>query len=175
VRERLEEELRAILRARSVRLRDDPEGGSTVPGVISCEVAGRALEGRPRLEAVFDPSRPVDARARQMLAAGAHVAGLLLEIERANGRWPLACARTYGEADGAAPLIGSSLPIRVLRDRIERVAATDFTVLVEGASSPQPHSSSIEIFRQAALDGGERTVAGAGEDGAAGNWRARCS
>jgi transcriptional regulator with PAS, ATPase and Fis domain len=134
VRERFEEELRTILRARSVRLRDDPEGGSAVPGVISCEVAGRALEGRPRLEAVFDPGRPVDARARQMLTAGAHVAGLLLEIERANGRWPLACARTYGEADGAAPLIGSSLPIRALRDRIERVAATDFTILIEGES-----------------------------------------
>src|SRR4029453_12092871 len=30
--------------------------------------------------------------------------------------------------------IGSSLPIRVLRDRLERVAATDFTVLIEGES-----------------------------------------
>jgi two-component system NtrC family response regulator len=44
----------------------------------------------------------------------------------------LSCARA--RADGAAPIIGSSLPIRTVRDRIERVAATDFTVLIEGES-----------------------------------------
>jgi DNA-binding NtrC family response regulator len=81
---------------------------------------------------VFEPTRPADDRARQMLAAGAQVAGLLLEMERANGRWPLASARS--RSDGAAPLIGSSLGIRTVRDRIERVAATDFTVLIEGPS-----------------------------------------
>ena len=47
---------------------------------------------------------------------------------------------------GAAPLIGSSLAIRTVRDRIERVAATDFTVLVEGGSGPQPHSDFIDVF-----------------------------
>ena len=36
--------------------------------------------------------------------------------------------------DGAAPLIGSSRAIKTLRERIERVAATDFTILVEGES-----------------------------------------
>jgi transcriptional regulator with PAS, ATPase and Fis domain len=36
--------------------------------------------------------------------------------------------------DGAAPLIGSSQVMRAVRDRIERVAPTDFTVLVEGES-----------------------------------------
>jgi len=134
VRERFEEELRTIVRAKSVKLRDDGDADSAAPGVISCDLPGRVFEGRPRLEAVFDPARPIDPRARQMLSAGAHVAGLLLEIERAHGRWPLACAHSHGEADGAAPLIGSSLPIRMLRDRIERVAATDFTILIEGES-----------------------------------------
>jgi transcriptional regulator with PAS, ATPase and Fis domain len=37
-------------------------------------------------------------------------------------------------SDGAAPLIGSSAGMRAVRDRIERVAATDFTVLIEGES-----------------------------------------
>jgi Nif-specific regulatory protein len=36
--------------------------------------------------------------------------------------------------DGAAPLIGHAATIRLLRQQIERVAATDFTVLVEGES-----------------------------------------
>lgn len=134
VRERFEEDLRTIVRAKSVRLRDDADGGNAAAGVISCDLPGRLVESRPRLEAVFDPARPIDPRARQMLAAGAHVAGLLVEIERAHGRWPLACARSQGDADGAAPLIGASHPMRVLRDRIERVAATDFTVLIEGES-----------------------------------------
>jgi transcriptional regulator with PAS, ATPase and Fis domain len=131
VRERFEEELRVFVRASSVVFRED--GVATErPNVISCEVPGSPAEGRPHLEAVFDPARPPDDRARQMLAAAAQVAGLLLEIERANGRWPLACARS--RTDGAAPLIGSSHCIRVVRDRIERVAATDFTVLIEGES-----------------------------------------
>jgi transcriptional regulator with PAS, ATPase and Fis domain len=36
--------------------------------------------------------------------------------------------------DGAAPLIGSSAVMRAVRDHIERVAPTDFTVLIEGES-----------------------------------------
>ncbi len=131
VRERFEEDLRALVRAKSVTFRQDGED-SQRPNVVSYELPGSPVEGRSRLEAVFDPACAVDDRARQMLAAGAQVAGLLLEIERAHGRWPLACARS--RSDGAAPLIGSSLPIRVVRDRIERVAATDFTVLIEGES-----------------------------------------
>src|SRR5262245_55871874 len=36
--------------------------------------------------------------------------------------------------DGAAALIGSSTLMRSVRERIERVAATDFTVLIDGES-----------------------------------------
>ena len=36
--------------------------------------------------------------------------------------------------DGAAPLIGSSAVMRAVRDRIERVAATDFITLIDGES-----------------------------------------
>jgi transcriptional regulator with PAS, ATPase and Fis domain len=131
VRERFEEDLRALVRAASVTFRQDAVA-TTRPNVVSYDVPGAVSDGRSRLEAVFDPLRPADDRARQMLAAGAQIAGLLLEIERANGRWPLACARS--RTDGAAPIIGSSLAIRLVRDRIERVAATDFTVLIEGES-----------------------------------------
>jgi len=63
-----------------------------------------------------------------MLAAAAHVAGLLLEIERANGRRPLESARS--RSDGAGPLIGSSLAIRLVREshrarRINRFHSAD--------------------------------------------------
>jgi two-component system, NtrC family, response regulator HydG len=44
----------------------------------------------------------------------------------------LACAKS--RTDGAAPLIGSGRAIRLVRERIERVAATDFTALIEGES-----------------------------------------
>ena len=143
VRERFEEDLRSLVRARSVTFRHDTDDTER-PNVVSFDLPGSPLEGRSRLEAEFDPSHPVDDRARQMLAAGAHVAGFLLEIERANGRWPLGCARS--RTDGAAPLIGSSVAIRRVRDRIERVAATDFTALIEGGIGPEPHSGFIEVF-----------------------------
>lgn len=42
-------------------------------------------------------------------------------------------------------LIGSSHGIRAVRDHIERVATTDFTVLIEGGSGPQPHPGFIEV------------------------------
>jgi DNA-binding NtrC family response regulator len=68
---------------------------------------------------------------------------LLLEVERAQGR---NLFRVKPAGDGAAPLIGSSRAMKTLRDRIERVAATDFTVLIEGASGPQPHPNFIGLF-----------------------------
>ena len=78
----------------------------------------------------------------QMLECGAQIAALLLEMERVQGR-PSLAARS--KADGAAPLIGSSAAIRAVRERIERLAATDFTVLIEGGFGPQPHPSFIEV------------------------------
>jgi hypothetical protein len=59
----------------------------------------------------------------------AHLAALLLEIERAHGR-PPQFARLR---DGAAPIIGSSQAIRLVRHRIEQAAAVDYTVLIEGS------------------------------------------
>ena len=53
---------------------------------------------------------------------------MVLELERALGRGRFASLNR--STDGAAPLIGSSEAIRRVRERIERVAATDFTVLI---------------------------------------------
>jgi hypothetical protein len=43
-------------------------------------------------------------------------------------------------------------------------AATDFTILIEGAIGPQPHPNFIEVFGEAALGRGEGEVERAGED-----------
>ena len=129
-RERFEQELRSLARARSVSVRDDGSGRG--PGA-SVEVVVPALgaQSRARLEVAFEPGRVLDDWTRQLLDAGAHVAALLIELERLQARSGFPCR---SRADGAAPLIGSSHTMRTLRQRIERVAATDFTVLVEGES-----------------------------------------
>ena len=126
-RERFEQELRELARARSVALRD--EGGGAANG-LCVEVPGMGVESRARLELAFEPGRTPDEWTHQLLETAAHVAALLLEVERTRARYAFARPHT----DGAAPLIGSSHAIRTLRERIERVAATDFTVLVEGES-----------------------------------------
>src|SRR3954468_22887765 len=131
VRERFEETLRAFLGATSVTFCEEGDVPER-PHIVSCELPALPMDGHPCLVAVFDSKRPVDDRSRQMLASASQVAGLLMELERASGRWPLSSSR--GRPDGAAPLIGSSLPIRAVRERIERVASTDFTILIEGES-----------------------------------------
>lgn len=132
VRERFEEEVRSLLNANAIVLRDERDARVPPPGTVVLEVPGPPCEPRQRIEVTFDPGRKIDPRARQVLSSAASIAGLLMEIERTHGRWPLACART--RADGAAPLIGTSREIRLVRQRIEKVAVTDFTVLIEGES-----------------------------------------
>jgi hypothetical protein len=129
VRERFEEELRVLVRARSIALRDEPDAPG--PHVMCFDVPSGAVHHRGRIEADFDAGRRLDGWTCQVLEGATHVAAMILELERAGGRLS---AAARGRADGAAPLIGSSSGIRAVRDRIERVAATDFTVLIEGAS-----------------------------------------
>src|SRR5262249_54081249 len=64
------------------------------------------------------------------------VAALVLTIDRAqrSGQLGPGGVSMAARRDGAAPIVGSSDGIRAVRDRMERVAATDFTVLIEGES-----------------------------------------
>jgi len=78
------------------------------------------------LEVSISPGFALDTWDRQALRQAARVVGLL--IASRNQAAPPA-----GQPpEPAAPLVGSSAPMRRLRERIERVAATDFTVLIEG-------------------------------------------
>ena len=129
LRARFEEELRALVRARSVVVRDCPADLTPSPDAVSFDVPAAPWAMPARLEAVFEPAHPVGEWQRRTLSVAAHVASLLVQIEQASGRWG-----RPRRADGAAPLIGSSAPIRMVRERIERVAVTDFTVLIEGES-----------------------------------------
>jgi transcriptional regulator with PAS, ATPase and Fis domain len=85
--------------------------------------------GQPLALEVDLADRPPDPWDRQLMDTAAHLAALALAADR--GRSPRAQARA---TTGAAPLIGSSPVMRALRDRIERVAVSDFTVLIEGES-----------------------------------------
>ncbi len=85
------------------------------------------------LEASFPGERGVDEWTCQMLETAANLTGLLLDAQR---RARHSDHLTSGSGDGAAPLIGASQVMQGLRERVERVATTDFTVLIEGSICP---------------------------------------
>jgi hypothetical protein len=72
---------------------------------VCVEVPGYGPESRARLEVTFEPGRTPDGWTRQLLEVGAHIAALLLEVERAQARF---LSRVKPAVDGAAPLIGSA-------------------------------------------------------------------
>jgi two-component system response regulator HydG len=87
--------------------------------------------GDPRVQAVLEastgPDRCLNDRDRALLSAAAELGGLVLEAARSRPR-----LRSSGQQPPS--LIGSTPVMAVLRERVERVAATDFTVLIEGES-----------------------------------------
>jgi DNA-binding NtrC family response regulator len=129
-----EEQLRQLLSMRSVRLREVPARyharlvtptrtvDSIVLGVPTADPRIQAV-----LEASFEPGRPLEEADFEVLTSAAHLGGLVLEATRTR-------ALARGVCDGAAPLIGSTAVMQALRDRVERVALTDFTVLIDGES-----------------------------------------
>jgi DNA-binding NtrC family response regulator len=105
------------------------------PESVAFEVPTADPSAQGLLEVTFEPGRLGDWDF-QILESAAHLAALVLEIERSRvqlaraGLWTSSRARR----DAAAPLIGSTQVMHHLRSGIERVAATDFTVLLEGES-----------------------------------------
>ncbi|MBM3777242.1 MAG: sigma-54-dependent Fis family transcriptional regulator [Acidimicrobiia bacterium] len=134
-----EEALREVLPARAVRLREVPATYQArlvaplrnVDGVV-LDVATADDSRQAFLEASFDRERAGDGVDPALLEMAANLGALVLEVERQR---PAASLRSGGERrDRVAPLIGSTVAMQALRERIERVAQTDFTVLVEGES-----------------------------------------
>ena len=130
-----EREVQRAAGVRNVRLRELPAryharlvtptrtAQSMVLGVPSADPRVQAI-----VEACFDPASPPDDLQVGVLAASSQLAGLVLESCR--GR----VSSVARPPDGVAPLIGSSGVMQMLRGRVERVALTDFTVLIEGES-----------------------------------------
>ena len=106
------------------------------PESITLDVPGADPSSEGVLEVTFDPDSGLGDWDFQMLGTAANLGALVLEIERS--RLQLARAGLLNpnriRRDGAAPLIGSTAVMQRLRSEIERVAATDFTVLLEGES-----------------------------------------
>jgi transcriptional regulator with PAS, ATPase and Fis domain len=140
MRARFENAVRQVLHLRSVQLRDNGSrwssgrsDGGTVES-IALEVPGLGPGGV--LEASLEPGAPLGDWDVQLLGAAAHLAGLVLELERCRNQLARTAGMPVGKPRGerAAPLIGTTLAMCSLRDQIARVAATDFTILLEGES-----------------------------------------
>jgi transcriptional regulator with PAS, ATPase and Fis domain len=134
----LTERLAQLTRVRSVRLKEISGTTPTrslqpirIRDYVAFAVPVREEGRQVMLEAAFDSRNGPDDWTCQLLETAASLAGVLMEAERlATTPAPL----TAAERDGAAPLIGSSEIMRLLRERVERVANTHFTVLIEGES-----------------------------------------
>ena len=138
-----EETLRRLVPVRSVRLRDNAgRWSSRGEGLDAIESIALDVPGGDAgsvLEAAFEPGSPLGEWDFQLLGIAAHVAAFVLEIERS--RLQLARAGLLPAArpkrPAVAPLIGSTPAMQALRGQIDRVAGTDFTILLEGESDPQ--------------------------------------
>ena len=133
-----ERQVRQLLDLRTVRLREvrtrfqarlvtpTRTGDSIVLGVPTADPSVQAV-----LEASYNPEQPLNDPDVDVLMAVAQLGGYVLEVAR---------GRSLGRARSGrvlAPLIGSTPAMQELRARVERVALTDFTVLIEGAIDRQ--------------------------------------
>jgi len=136
-----EESLRRAVPVRSIQLRDGSArwsgrtGTTDGPESIVFDVPGVDSTSQGALEATFDPGCRLGEWDFQLLGMAVHLGALVLEIERSRGRLTRSLTpATRAKRDGAAPLIGTTPAMQALRAGIERVAGTDFTVLLEGES-----------------------------------------
>jgi two-component system, NtrC family, response regulator HydG len=136
-----EQAIRRIVPVQTIQLRDvhsrwsDRSRPSSGCESIALPVPGPDAATKGVLEATFDPGCALGDWDFQMLSLAAHIGALVLEIER-NRLRPTRLSPAEGirrtKGDPATPMIGSAPAMQELRSSIERVAATDFVVLLEG-------------------------------------------
>jgi transcriptional regulator with PAS, ATPase and Fis domain len=131
-----EREVQRLLSIRAVRLREIP-ARYQVRLVTPTRTADSVVLGVPTpdprmqavLEASCEPDRPLDDWDYQVLTSIAQLGGLVLEAARARH-----VVRAVPAREATAPLIGATAVMQQVRTRVERVAPTDFTALIEGES-----------------------------------------
>ena len=130
-----ERQIEQLLSMRAVRLREVPvryQARLVTPTRTAESIVLNVPTANPRgqavLEASFERGRRLGEQDFELLTAAAQLGGLVLEATRTRG------TPRPASSDGAAPLIGSTAVMESLRERIGRVALTDFTVLIEGES-----------------------------------------
>ena len=128
------------LAARWVRLRMAPPLGlsrdewTDTPGILRLPLPVGPVLPAFQIEVALQDGQILNDHQRRLLDRTVALCAMVADVER---RGPGCQALPFTGSrvrDGAAPLIGSSPAIRELRNRIERVANTDFTVLIEGDS-----------------------------------------
>jgi DNA-binding NtrC family response regulator len=135
LRERFECELRELLQARDVELRDGSPMSRPPDSTVSLEVSTGDLT-LGAIDLVFEHAgRRFDDWERELIQSARELAAVVLIVDRVQRAGGLGAVGTASaRSDGAAPIVGSSPGIRAVRARIERVAATGFTVLIQGES-----------------------------------------
>ena len=101
-------------------------------GVVRVPVPTRGEGLGWMIEIGLMPGQVLSDEHWRAIRRGVGVWELAAEFDRKGGALPRLLHAHNRVRDGAAPLIGSSQTMCHLRERIERVAATDFTVLIEG-------------------------------------------
>lgn len=131
-----EKQVEQLLSMRAVRLREIParyQARLVTPTRTAESIVLGVPTSDPRMQAVleasFERGRRLDEQDFELLTAAAQLGGLVLEAARTRS-----APRPAGP-NGAARLIGSTSVMELLRERVERVAVTDFTVLIEGERS----------------------------------------
>lgn len=134
IRQQFEAQLCELMNAREVELRDGPPMSRPPESAISVDVVSGDLT-LGAIDATFDEgSGAFDEWDLQLLESARQLASLVMIIDRAQRSGHLGVGQAAMAGDGAAPIVGSSAAIRGVRARIERVAATGFTALIEGES-----------------------------------------
>jgi transcriptional regulator with PAS, ATPase and Fis domain len=130
--------LRTLVRPGNVRFNELASAPAIRPGhpiktkdYVAYAVPVSDAAKRIVLEASVPSETGLDDWTCQLLETAAHLATVLFDTERLA---KLHHGPGAGRRDDAAPLIGSSGVMHAVRERIERVATTDFTVLIEGES-----------------------------------------
>ncbi len=131
---------RLVPGARTLSIRDWRVGGIRIePPAQKPLFTFEIPTSDPRRIAVLDvlpgEGRKLDDWDMQTLALSSQIGALVLEIEALRRPQGADALRPgSGRPDGAAPLIGSTTVMQELRQKIERVASTNFTILIEGES-----------------------------------------